>query len=491
MRRTPLRRMTKAGRNEAYVRELFARACLHFVGNDDSYGKPFELEKFERERIWNPIFGTGHMEHGTFVRKYRRALIGLPRGVGKTVLAASMLLSEAMMNPMQNGQYGLIADSKDSVQNDFQVIVAMVRLSPELRKGWRVYKNEIRNVETGAWIRVFPNDEGALQGWHFNMAICDEVHVYRDDRIWKAVTSGQARIPNALAVAITTAAGARKGFLWDWLQEVDEDDACYLYWLGLDDEDDANDERCWRKLMVTPRITADQLRDQRKALGRRSFERYQLNRFPLERQEEPFMHEQDVNACRKDSATIDRSSFFVVGVDGAVSGDTLAVVAYQDTGESDAFEEWTWDAPSNLGVYDLTDVADVLCELAGSSGHPLVCSDPARLSFLANWLYRERDLEMFDVKQTPQVMCPASEMLARSVRTHRAALSATPVLAEHCVNAIADESRAYGRRLSSRRHGKGSERIDASIAAAMAMWAYDQNVASAVDWSGGVFSIAL
>ena len=44
------------------------------------------------------------------------------------------------------------------------------------------------------------------------------------------------------------------------------------------------------------------------------------------------------------------------------------------------------------------------------------------------------------------------------------------------------ESKAYGRRLSSRRHGQGTDRIDLAVAAAMAMKAYDDNLA---DHQGG------
>lgn len=45
------------------------------------------------------------------------------------------------------------------------------------------------------------------------------------------------------------------------------------------------------------------------------------------------------------------------------------------------------------------------------------------------------------------------------------------------MNAVASESKAYGRRLASERgrHGQGTRRIDAAVAAAMAMWMYDNN----------------
>ena len=477
MFRTKKVRLTKAGKNEALVREVFVRSFLHFVGNDaESYGQPFELEPWVKENIWYPIFGTGKMEGGKFTRLYKRALIGVPRGVGKTVTACAMLLAEATMNPIHNGQYGLIADSEDNAQNAFEILATMVRLSPELSKTWEVWKKEIRNTETGAWIRTFPNKVSALQGWHFNFAICDEVHVYKDNSIWEAVVSGQARIPNAFALAITTASGQRKGFLWDWFSKIQNEgeDGCYCYWVGLDDSDKADDRRAWKKLMVTPRITMEQLEGQKAAMTSASFERYQLNRFPMEKAEEPFMRRRDVNACSRQEGAVDKSRWFAVGLDGAVSGDTLSVVAAQQTDEGTwAFEEYNWDVTGQMGVYDLTDVADVLELLARAQGRPLIVCDPARLQFTVNWLNNNRGIELFKMPQTSAVMCPASELLASAVRRHTCAFANTPVLAEHCINAVAAESKAYGRRLASTSHGKGSERIDAAIAGAMAMSAYD------------------
>lgn len=494
MYRTRKVRLTKAGRNEALVREVFVRSFLRFVGNDaESYGKPFELEPWVKENIWNPIFGTGRMVGGAFVRTYKRALIGVPRGVGKTVTACAMLLAEANMNPVHNGQYGLVADSEDNARNAFDILATMVRLSPQLSETWEVWKKEIRNTETGAWIRTFPNKVSALQGWHFNMAICDEVHVYKDESVWEAVVSGQGRIPNALALAITTASGGRTGFLWDWYSRIRSvgEEGCYCYWVGLDDSDRADDRRAWRKLMVTPRINMEQLEAQRAAMTAKSFERYQLNRFPMEKEEEPFMRRRDVAACSKEGRAVDRDRWFAVGLDGAVSGDTLAVVAAQQGDDGVwAFEEWVWDVTGQMGVYDLTDVADVLEMLARTRGRPLVVCDPARLQFTVNWLNNNRGIELFKMPQTGAVMCPASELLASAVRRHTCAFAGTPVLAEHCVNAVCAESKAYGRRLASTSHGKGSERIDAAVAAAMAMSAYDSHLQEHVG-SWAVPSISL
>lgn len=99
------------------------------------------------------------------------------------------------------------------------------------------------------------------------------------------------------------------------------------------------------------------------------------------------------------------------------------------------------------------------------------------MQFLANWLDREQNIDLAEIPQTPSVMCPASELLSRAVETRTASFMQCSVLASHCMNAVVAESKAYGRRLASDRgrHGQGTKRIDAAVAAAMAMYAYDNN----------------
>lgn len=465
------------GRVEADSRAWCARVCLKLVGNDASYGMDWEFEDWQTDNVWNPIFGCGRWDRGRgrFERRYRRALIGVERGLGKTVTACAMLLCEATMNPVRNGQYGLVADSKENADNAFQTLSQMIKASPELSKVWQCFKAEVRNRETGAWVRVFPNKVGAVQGFHFNLCILDEIHVYRDDGMWRAVTSGQRGIPNALAIAITTASDAREGFCWDLYQyaKSGEDPALYCYWVGIDDEDDPDDRSCWGKVLVSPRITMADLEDQRRALGKRAFMRYQLNYFPPDLYEEPFVSAADVDACTGVGAEIDRDEWFCCGVDAAPSGDDTALVAVQQKRDGTwAVEEWVW--PGRRA--DFYDLGLCLQTLAACDGAPTIVIDPNRLKLVKDWLWNEMGVDLFDFPQTPKSMCPASELLRRAVRERRLALAGLEWVPRHLKNAVSEESRAYGERISSTGHGPNSRRIDSAVALAMAMSYYDGNV---------------
>jgi phage terminase large subunit-like protein len=455
---------------------VFAETYLTFAGESDLCGEPYEISDWMRRNVWNPLFATGHVDKrtGRWVRRFRRALIGVHRGYGKSQVAAVIVMTVATMEPLPNGMYGIVADSRENTAMVKNYIKTMIRANRQLAAQWHVYKDVIRNDQTGQEIHVFPYKEAALQGKHFHVLVGDEIHVWRDETVWNAAVSGQAKVRNALTIGITTAGRDRDGFLFKLYHRLKRDKRAFVSWLGISDSDDPRDRRCWKKIIAAGRITMEELEEQYEALPLDEFVRYYLNRTPMDADEKPFMRRADVEACQRVERSLDRSQWFSVGIDGAVSGDTLAVVAAQRQGDGWALSEWCWERPGEMGVYDLTDVADVLQELARGA-NPLMCCDPARMQFLKNWLQRERGMELFDVAQTPKVMCPASELLARAVRTHAAAMSGLEVLPQHCVNARSDESKAYGRRLTSYRHGQGSKRIDAAIAAAMAMWAYDNN----------------
>lgn len=475
--RTPSKRYTKEGERQFLRNRVFAESYLTYAGESDLCGEPYEITKWIDRNIWKPLFGTGHVDKrtGRWVRQYRRVLIGVHRSWGKSQLAAAIVLTVATMDELPNGRYGIVADGKERTKQVRDYIATMIKANRDLSRDWKVYKEVIRNERTGQEIHVYPYKEAALQGIHFHVLIGDELHVWRDDLVWNAAVSGQSKIRNALTIGITTAGMDRDGFLFKLYQKLKRDPRAFVCWLGISDSDNPRDRRCWKKVTAAGRITMEELEEQYEALPIKQFERYYLNRTPMDEEEEPFMRRADVEACERASSVIDESKWFAVGIDGAVSGDTLAIVAAQRSGDRWSFEEWCWEEPGEGGVYDLTEVADVVQRLAAKRGRPLICCDPARLQFLDNWLKRECGIELAAVPQAPSTMCPASELLARAVKTRTASLAGTPVLARHCINAKSAESKAYGRRLASDRHGQGTRRIDAAVAAAMAMWAYDNN----------------
>ena len=481
MRRSKRVKISKSGREEAERLEYFAASYLRHVGNDMRYfGKPFFLEDFQRNHIWLPVFGTGHMKQGVFHRRYRTALICMPRDYGKTELACAMLLAEANMHPVGNGQYGIVAYSKEQAQKILSALKTMVRLDPDLNALWECNKTEVVNTENGSVIKVFPYSEGALQSWHFNMLIADELHVWRDDAIWNAIVSGMGSIPNSLVVAITTASAKREGFLWDWLngtddlQSVFDDDEAYCWWYGADDNDDPDDPKVLEKMALPSWISVDDLKRQRKKLKRRPFERYILNRFPSEDVADACFTALQLGACCKSDNEFDFAEPFTIGIDGATSGDSFAVVAFQRRDGAGYTCEWVFDEPDEeTGHYPVNDIMELIAGICARNYPEVVAIDPNRMIVMSNQLADVYGIETTSFAQNNATMCQATALVIQLVKSRTLRLKGCAKLRKHLANTVEDDKGSYGVRFS--KDDKRSK-IDAAIALAIAVLAFDKLV---------------
>ena len=469
---------TRDGLMQARAKERCLAAMCRHVANDSYYGKPFMLEPFQRERMWLPLFGSGEMVDGRWKRRYRRAIFGLPSGFGKTELAAALVITVATTEVVHNGEYGVVASSIDQVQKIYTKIATMIRLDPVLSRQWDIGRKLMEHKETGARIMVFPNKASALEGWHLNVAVFDEMHVYRDSTVWDAVLKGQKVLDNPLAIGITTAGDKREGFLWDTLGACAGDPGMYVYWLGLDDADDIDDRAAWGKLMVASWVTPESIEDQRSsATSRRSFERYTANRFPRSRDDYSFFTSAELARCCGDPQPFDFDEPFTLGIDGATSGDSFAIVAFQRRGGVGCCREWVFDEPDpETGHYPLGEIMELIAGICNEHYPSVVGIDPNRLIVMAAQLRDVHGVECVAFPQNNAVMCAATATVVQMVRDGSLVLTGCPKTLDHLGNAVEDDKGAYGSRF-----GKDSRRskIDAAIALSIAALAYDKLVGEA------------
>ena len=449
--------------------------CRH-VSNDSFYGQPFMLEPFQRENMWKPLFATGEMDNGRFKRRFRRAIFGLPSGFGKTELAAAIVLTVATMEVVHNGQYGLVASSRDQVRNVYEKIATMIRLNPTFAEQWDTGKNIITHKETGAKIMVLPNKADALESWHFNVLVFDELHVYRDSRVWDAGLKGQKVLWNPLTIGITTAADSRDGFLWSTLEKAPNDPAMYVYWLGLDDRDDIDKRKSWEKLMVASWVTWESIEDQRgMASSRRAFERYTANRFPKDRDAYSCFTSNQLDRCARGKNAFDFDKPYTLGIDGATAGDSFAIVAYQESDDGKCYtKEWVFDEPDeDTGHYNLSQIMELIAGICAEHWPEVVGIDPNRLIVMDSQLRDTYGIETVSFAQNNATMCQASGIVMQLVKDGRLKIKGCRKLKEHLANTVEEEGQADGTRF-----GKDSKKskIDAAIALAIAALAYEKLV---------------
>lgn len=458
--------------------------CRH-VANDSYYARPFLLEPFQRENIWKPIFACGRMDGGRFKRRFRRAIIGLPSGYGKTELAAALVLTVATMEVVHNGQYGVVASSKDQVKNIFEKIATMIKLNPTWRDQWDTGSTVITHRETGAKIMVLPNKADALESWHFNVLVFDEMHTYRDSKVWDAGLKGQKVLWNPLSIGITTAADSREGFLWDTLEKADKDPGLYLYWLGMDDGKDIDRKSSWKPLMVASWVTWESIQDQRgMATSKRSFERYTANRFPSDRTEYACFTHAQMDSCERGRNDFDFERPYTIGIDGATAGDSYAIVAYQERKNSRGntvglTRSWIFDEPDEeTGHYPLNQIMELIAGICSEHSPWCVGLDPNRMIVMASQLNDVYGIPTVSFAQNNATMCQATSIIINLVKEKHLKLKGEGKLRQHLESTVELDRDPYGTRFG--KDGKKSK-IDGAIALAIAALAYRKLVAGSED----------
>ena len=486
MLRTETGPFTRDGIMQAAAKEKCLSSMCRHVANDEYYAQPFLLEPFQRNDMWLPLFGSGEMRDGSWHRRYRRAIFCLPSGYGKTEMAAGIILTVATTEVVYNGEYGVVASSLDQVGKIFNKIGTMVKLDQTLSRQWDIGTKAITHKETGARIMVFPNKADALEGWHLNVVVFDEMHVYKDSKVWDAALKGQKVLKNPLAIGITTAGDAREGFLWETLENAKSDPGMYVYWLGMDDGDDIDDPASWEPLMVASWVTWESVEDQRgSATSRRSFERYTANRFPQDKDAYSCFTHRQLEDCAKAENDWDYARPFTIGIDGATSGDSFAIVGYQRFVDEDGEEhhntvEWVFDEPDEeTGRYPLNDIMELIAGIYQQHYPAVVGIDPNRMIVMSAQLKDVYGVDTVSFPQNNAVMCQATQLVYNLVKSGSLRLRGCPKTREHLANAIEEDKGSYGVRF-----GKNTRRdkIDAAIALAIAVLAYDKLVGDGGGW---------
>jgi phage terminase large subunit-like protein len=472
-RQTPKPRkpkITSSGVKQAHIYDYFAEGWLCHT-DKKWYGKPFALENWQWDGIWKPVFATLNPD-GT--RWYNRVLIGEPREHGKSEIAARIVLTIMLMEPVPNGEYGIIASSEKQAGVVFEKVTTMIRLNPELSAKFEILKKTVVVRDTGARFGVYPATEASVQGLHFTVCVIDEMHVHRNTSIYSAVSSGMDE-DSSLLIIISTAAASRKGPLWDHvIPRFLADPHAYVYWIGAQTLQQQiagvhlnyNDKRLWRKAAVASWHTKDRVAKKYRDLPLSEFIRYILNVFPPEDLGADMAF--SASSCNRCLSTepFDWSRTLSLGIDGATSGDSFALVfTTPDIDDSATVHAYPiiYDEPGENGYYDLVQIEDLIYEYWSEYSLERIGIDPAWLMLLAQHLKDRYGIPIESYSQSDVNMANASSYLKRLLDERRLIMhgpDAAKCIA-HMKAAVRGTARAHGWRMT--KDGNKSK-IDGAIA---------------------------
>src|SRR5690625_4906081 len=198
-------------------------------------GKPVKLRDFQKEIIT-----------GAFAPGILTALLSMPRGQGKTSLAAMLGLAELFVGP-PSAECLVVASDQRQANITFNLAKRMVELNPELSERVQVYKDRLFVPHNDANLIPLPADYSALQGFDPSLLIVDELHVVTED-VWSAAVTAAGKRPESLTLAISTPAASEESVMYRLVKHGREgdDDQFYLKEYAAPDGCETSDREAWR-----------------------------------------------------------------------------------------------------------------------------------------------------------------------------------------------------------------------------------------------------
>jgi len=443
---------------------LVATFLAGFIRHPDRgfAGKPFVPETWQRDHILRPIFGCVDRRG---MRKYREAVLGLPRNSGKSALSAALVLAIAFIEPVIEGEYVIVARNRPQAKIVFNKIRRMVYADPMLRVACEVRTNEVVVKETGQRIYTVAYDAGGAQGIHGQVVIIDEYHVHKDDSMRYAMLSGMIGQPGALLITISTAAEERKGPLWELLKSAAEDPRAYVYWVGAGDDADGHDPAVWRAANPQSWISDADLLDAYNTMPFPQFERYHLNRFPSKGTNRAYPAKL-WHACDARPLIVPDLPC-VIGLDASWTRDTTALIF--DQVDADGWHNllaWVYRMDEVLGYIDHDPVEAKIVELCEDFNVTRVACDENYFTRSMLRLQNEWGLPVEVFAQNDAKMAAAAMMLLDVLKEGRIRHGGHAELTDQVLNAgVKDTPRGW--RLTK---VQDDLKIDAAVALAIAAY---------------------
>jgi phage terminase large subunit-like protein len=465
------------------VAQFFRKYFRHTKGA--KAGEPFELEPWQRAFV-DEFYRRD--ENGR--RIYRLGVLGIPRGNGKSPLAAGLAIYE-LATRKDSPDVFTAAASKDQGRIVFDFARSFVE-SGDLHQVVKTGRNELIYEEHLGVMRVLSAD-GALQhGLSVSCAIVDELHAFttpKQEELYTALASALHKRLDSFMLVITTA-GADTGSLLGKMCDAaraelalerrgdaltvgrDEENGVLFWWYQVPEGADLEDEDLWRASNPASWVDLRDLRRQRHAPGfsEAAFRRLHLNQFTAG--EEVWIDPALWQTCKADDEIPDGAQVYI-GVDASFSNDATAVSWAHKTDDGNVIlrchvwsaikdtEAHTW-VPG--GRIDLGAVEDFITELGQRYLLREVVYDPAFFARSAEILFA-RGFVVALLDQRTREMREYTGQLYEAVGAGTLGHDGDPVLAAHVGAAAAQLDEFGGWRVKKR---KQSKKIDGLVASVIA-----------------------
>ncbi|MCA0944501.1 terminase large subunit [Salipiger pacificus] len=216
-------------------------------------GQPVQLMPWQAFVYMN-LFGW--IETAGGARRYRQGVVWVPRGNGKTTVAAPLALYLTFMDGEGGAEGYAAAVTRDQAKILFDTAHAMVSRTKPLQAkfGIETSKHSVYQLRSSSVFKAVSSDAKALDGLNVQVGVCDEIGSHKTAEVYNVLLTAMGKRKNPMLVSISTATGNNAGIgkqLWDYgvkvLDGIVDDDRFFTLIYTIDEGDDIWSEDTWRK----------------------------------------------------------------------------------------------------------------------------------------------------------------------------------------------------------------------------------------------------
>jgi phage terminase large subunit-like protein len=199
-----------------HVIGFIEKYCKHSKGK--WAGKPVILD------LWQKAFiaaAYGFIHYDTRERKYREALLFVPRKNGKSLLASCLGLYHFVSDGECGAEVYSVATKKDQARITFNEARLMVKKSPALSKRIKVRQTDLWHDDSESLFKALASDSNSLDGLNSSCVLADEIHAWKDMNLYDVMKDSMTARQNPMMLVISTM-GTVRGSAFDTLYELAE-----------------------------------------------------------------------------------------------------------------------------------------------------------------------------------------------------------------------------------------------------------------------------
>lgn len=444
-------------------------------GEGDRFGEPVKLELFQKLFLcW--LFEL--KPDGT--RRYRRTLLEVPKGNGKTPLSA--WVGAYLVATQASAVIPVAAASYEQADLLFGDLRSCVKESPTLAPLFDAYEGEVQVKGQPSRAYKVAAVAGTNDGQRPSAFLADEIHEWLGNkaRVHLVIENGTAKRADSLVLNTTTPGAdldTMAGRMHEYgvrvnTGEIRDDDFLFVWWgadpdaFNLDDDDELTQAIIAANPAAGTFLNVNDVKRRYRQVPRHEFARYHLGAWTTV--QESWLPFGAWEECATGEGVPDGAPV-VLGFDGSYNNDSTALVVAQLAPRPHLDLVQAWEKPVQVQgewkvpIVEVEDAIRAACRRW--SVREIVC-DPYRWARSMEVLEGE-GLPVVEFPQSPARMTPASQRFYEAVVNQTLTHSGNPLLARHIGNAVLKVD-SRGSRIT-KEHRHSVRKIDAAIAAVIAL----------------------